>query len=124
MITVKKMEVQEREVSVAADVTLPFQGLEPEDRMLVDSDGGAFVYLLAHQDEFIHLRFEENVWNVIRESRPDQPPVVLKTGLGSVELTSFWEELDFLLDNIAGNHNYGKDFVEKVERLFELEEER
>jgi hypothetical protein len=118
MITVTSIETKESKLLAKADVSLPFQGLEPEGRMLVDSDGAAFVYLLGHKDEFIHLRFEESTWETIHTYRDTEKPVYVHTGLQPVLLEDFWTEIDFLLDNIEGNHNYGKEFVEKVERIF------
>ncbi|PRO64843.1 hypothetical protein [Alkalicoccus urumqiensis] len=123
MITITKFEEEENKLTAKPDVTLPFQGLTPESHMLVDSDGGAFVYLLAHQEEFIHLRFEDHLWETLNTYRESEPAVFVKTGLSEVELTAFWEELSFLLDNIVGNHNYGKEFVESVERTFHLQTE-
>ncbi|MDQ7157376.1 UPF0738 family protein, partial [Staphylococcus warneri] len=38
-----------------------------------------------------------------------------------LELKHFQEELDYILDNIEGNNNYGKEFVSAVEKTFELE---
>ncbi len=33
-----------------------------------------------------------------------------------LELTEFHQELTYILDNIKGNNNYGKEFVATVER--------
>ncbi|MFC4735349.1 hypothetical protein ACFO4L_02010 [Bacillus daqingensis] len=120
MIIVKTIHEEEANLLAKGDVTLPFQGLEPEGRMLVDSDGAAFVYLLAHGDEFIHLRFEESAWQQLHTYRASAKPMFVQTVLKPVELTAFWEELDFLLDNIKGNQNYGKEFVDKADEIFEL----
>ena len=38
-----------------------------------------------------------------------------------LELKHFQEELDYVLNNIEGNNNYGKEFVSAVEKTFELE---
>ncbi len=34
-----------------------------------------------------------------------------------LELKHFQEELDYVLNNIEGNNNYGKEFVSAVEKL-------
>ena len=34
-----------------------------------------------------------------------------------LKLEHFQEEFDFILDNIVGNNNYGKEFVAAVEKL-------
>ena len=38
-----------------------------------------------------------------------------------LKLEQFDQELDYILSNIKGNSNYGKDFVAEVEKTFELE---
>ncbi|PTL40183.1 hypothetical protein [Alkalicoccus saliphilus] len=118
MIHASHIEENEGTLIVRTDVTLPFHGLEAEGRMLVDSDGGAFVYLLGHGEEFVHLRFEENTWNEIHTYRQTEKPIYVSTGIKPVELEDFWTEIDFLLDNIRGNQNYGKEFVNKIEKIF------
>lgn len=118
MITITSIEEAEKKLLAKADVALPFQGIEPEGRMLVDSDGEAFVYLLAHKDEYVQLRFEEPTWEILNTYRKEEWPVYVKTGIKPIKLEDFWTEFDFLLDNIEGNHNYGKEFVEKVEQVF------
>ncbi|SCU12697.1 Uncharacterised protein [Staphylococcus aureus] len=38
-----------------------------------------------------------------------------------LELTEFHQELTYILDNIKGNNNYGKEFVATVEETFDIE---
>jgi hypothetical protein len=38
-----------------------------------------------------------------------------------LELEHFEREFNYILDNIQGNSNYGKEFVSVVEETFELE---
>ncbi|SDN20331.1 hypothetical protein [Alkalicoccus daliensis] len=118
MITITSIEAEDKKLLAKADVSLPFHGLEPEGRMLVDSDGSAFVYLLAHGEDYVQLRFEEKTWNILNTYHEAEWPIYIKTGIKPVELVDFWTEFEFLLDNIEGNHNYGKEFVEKVEQVF------
>ena len=37
-------------------------------------------------------------------------------------LEHFQEELDYILENVEGNNNYGKEFVSAVEETFDLSE--
>lgn len=85
-------------------------------QMLADSDRHAFVYLLDDGSSFSYLLFVEETWSMLHEHRDKE--IVIND---SLTLTKFSEELDYLLDNIKGNSNYGKAFVSAVEETFELE---
>mgnify|MGYP001507022239 CR=1 FL=1 len=37
------------------------------------------------------------------------------------KLEHFQDELSYILENVEGNNNYGKEFVSTVEKTFELE---
>lgn len=37
-----------------------------------------------------------------------------------LELEHFQDELSYILENVEGNNNYGKEFVSAVEETFEL----
>ena len=39
---------------------------------------------------------------------------------GEITLAGFWEEMDFLLDNIVDNNNYGREFESAVRDQFRL----
>lgn len=82
--------------------------------MVVDSDHFQFVYLLD-DGEFHHLRFVQETWPMLKEYKDKEWYLY-----GKLKLDNFTEELQFLLENIEGNYNYGKDFTESVESVFEL----
>ena len=75
------------------------EGLEEVGQMLVDSDNYGFAYILDDGQSYSYL-------------------IIVNDEL---ELKHFQEELDYILDNIEGNNNYGKEFVSAVEKTFELE---
>lgn len=83
--------------------------------MVVDSDNFQFVYLLDNGESFANLRFVEETWHMMKAY--ESYPWFL---YGTIELINFKEEFDELIDNIQGNFNYGKPFVERVEEVFEL----
>ncbi|UTR11110.1 hypothetical protein MM300_01910 [Evansella sp. LMS18] len=126
-LEVKEIVKEEATLKVYAnteDNTEKLQELEPEGQILADSDGKAFVYLLADQEGFAHLRFPEQVWGVLSEERKTTPPVKFQLDQNTaVELPEFWTELNSLLENIQGNSNYGPEMVEAVETIFELDME-
>ncbi|KAA1042597.1 hypothetical protein [Macrococcus equipercicus] len=87
----------------------------PAGQLLTDSDHFQFVYLLDDGDVYHHLRFVEETWRMMNEYKEKKWYLY-----GTIELEYFSEEFTMLLDNIEGNHNYGKPFVERVEEVFEL----
>ncbi|MCR6111364.1 hypothetical protein HXA35_13530 [Bacillus sp. A301a_S52] len=95
---------------------------EAGERMLVDSDNLAFVYLMETVDNYHHVRIKEDYWPALKQHLKVAVPVELQlegfNDQRKIELTHFWEELSLLLENIQGNHNYGKVFVERVEEIF------
>ena len=66
-------------------------------------------------EQYDYLLFVEETWSMIHENFDKE--VIVNDHL---ILTSFKEEMEFLLDNIADNRNYGKAFVASVEEAFEL----
>ncbi len=45
-------------------------------------------------------------------------PVLLEAGDQTIELAGLHEELEYLLENIKDNANYGEEMEEKVKRVF------
>ncbi|SER95187.1 hypothetical protein [Salipaludibacillus aurantiacus] len=100
-----------------------WQSLTPAERILADSDGEAFVYLLENDEGFHHVRITSEHWYTLNDSLDSEKKVYLAVEgetAGKLELTHFWEEIKLLLENIKGNNNYGKEFVNKVEQTFDL----
>ncbi len=85
------------------------EGMTPANRMIVDSDNFSFIYLLDNGDVFSRLHFVKETWSMLRDNR-GKDIIVNDTLI----LTSFWEELSDLLENIEGNNNYGQAFEEAV----------
>ena len=92
------------------------EGLEEVGQMLVDSDNYGFAYLLDDGQSYSYLIFVEETWSMLHENR--DKTIIVNDDL---KLEHFQEEFDFILDNIVGNNNYGKEFVAAVEKTFELE---
>ncbi|HAR6328229.1 TPA: hypothetical protein I1764_002278 [Staphylococcus pseudintermedius] len=113
-IYVNEIKIQDNRILCYTDQ--PTEGLTEVGQMLADSDRHAFVYLLDDGSSFSYLLFVEETWSMLHEHRDKE--IVIND---SLTLTKFSEELDYLLDNIKGNSNYGKAFVSAVEETFELE---
>ncbi|KAF1680189.1 hypothetical protein [Bacillus sp. SKDU12] len=90
---------------------------KPSGQMLVDSDRFAFVYILELADSFEYVMIKEDVWPELKQAHAKRLPVVLKAGDKTIELAGLHEELEYLLENIKDNANYG-EMEEKVKRVF------
>lgn len=88
-------------------------------RMLADSDALTFVYVLELEGEFVQLRLPKQVWPALKEGY-DKGYEVIVCGPTQVKLEHFHNEMDYLLDNISGNGNYGPEMVETVETIFHV----
>jgi len=84
-------------------------------RMIVDSDNMSFIYLLDDGDAFQRVHFVKETWSMLDDYRNGE--ILLN---GEITLAGFWEEMDFLLDNIVDNNNYGREFESAVRDQFRL----
>lgn len=114
------MRIYVNEIKITDDQILcytekPTEGLTEAGQVLVDSDNYAFVCLLDDGSSYSYLSFVQETWTMLNDNR-DKKLIVNDT----LELENFFNELDYLLDNIKGNSNYGKEFVAAVEETFEL----
>ena len=110
------MRIYINEIKVEEDGIYCFSedldGLEEVGQMLVDSDNYGFAYILDDGESYSYLIFVQETWSMLHENRDKK--VIINNHL---ELEHFQEELDYILDNIEGNNNYGKEFVLAVEKL-------
>ena len=92
------------------------EGLTEAGQMLVDSDNYGFAYILDDGQSYSYLIFVKETWSMLHENKGKA--IYINDDL---KLEMFDQELDYILSNIKGNSNYGKDFVAEVEEAFELE---
>ncbi|MED4125324.1 hypothetical protein P4641_15230 [Halalkalibacterium halodurans] len=93
--------------------------LQATERMLVDSDGRAFVYVLEDEETFFYLRFPEATWTVLKEGMNSGKEVVAHLNQETtITCHNFYNELRYLIDNIAGNGNYGEEMERAVQSAF------
>ncbi|MDG5789126.1 hypothetical protein QA612_16840 [Evansella sp. AB-P1] len=116
---------QNAEAVVSTNETKEYiKKLKPQGQLLVDSDNKTFVYILEDENSFVHLRFSIEQWENLNTLKEKEIPlyVVLTSREDQVriELVKFLDELHFVLDNIKGNSNYGKEMVDAVEQYFKL----
>lgn len=91
--------------------------VKPAELMIVDSDNMAFIYLADRPGEssYDRVQFVPETWSYLKTHFGKE--IIVND---SLKLESFFDELDFLLENIKDNNNYGKEFEEKVTAQFEL----
>lgn len=92
--------------------------LKPAGQVLVDSDNFSFVYFAESQEEYVLIHIQEECWSALKEAFEQKMPVFAGLGESEFELEGLHEELDYLIENIEGNSNYGEDMVKKVEAVF------
>jgi hypothetical protein len=93
-------------------------GAQSTGRMLVDSDGLAFIYILEDEHGFIYTSLTRNTWSALKIALDEQLSVLIENPTGTIELENINDELHYLISNINGNANYGNEMVKEVEEIF------
>ncbi|ALC91841.1 hypothetical protein AM500_20150 [Bacillus sp. FJAT-18017] len=94
------------------------EGLLPRGQMLVDSDNLSFIYLMEKDEEYIYISLPEQLWGELKQGFGQQLKVYLQFEGSRVEMENFYSELEYLIENIKGNGNYGDEMVSRVESIF------
>ncbi|WP_338781099.1 hypothetical protein [Metabacillus sp. FJAT-52054] len=92
--------------------------LEANGQILADSDNLAFVYILENPEHFTYLSIPAAHWPEVEKARTASLTVWARINEQEIELEHFFEELDELVQNIAGNANYGEEMEGKVSEVF------
>jgi hypothetical protein len=118
-LVVEKVERKDRQLYFINDHS-PFslEEARPKDHMLVDSDHLSFIYILETDEDFIYVAIPYEFWSDVKQALAEEAVVVLKSGELELELTSFKEELTYLIENIDGNANYGEQMEQAVKEIF------
>ncbi|WP_051314750.1 hypothetical protein [Alteribacter aurantiacus] len=123
--TIKELERTDSMLSVKVDTNLDtsaLHSLKASSQMLADSDAKTFIYIIEDDSSFTYIRFPVESWEALNSVRHDLPVVLEMTSKDNenvqLELTDFWTEIDYLVENIEGNTNYGDEMVEAVEKTF------
>ena len=75
------------------------------------------VYILETEESFTYLILGEHTWAPLKEAMNREIPVYLAAEEQTLELIQLHQELNYLIDNIKDNANYG-DMEEKVKSTF------
>jgi hypothetical protein len=118
MMPVLSAVIEKETLMLKVDETNSLVDVIPKEQMLVDSDQFSFVYILEINEEYTYLVLTAEIWQILKEAVDQSLSVVVTNHKDSLTLPMFIEELNFLIENIKGNSNYGEEMVEKVESTF------
>ncbi|MCF6136864.1 hypothetical protein [Pseudalkalibacillus berkeleyi] len=94
--------------------------LEPSGQVLVDSDSLSFIYILETEDSFIYVSIPKDYWSDMKTVLTDGKDAVLQLSHhGSIPMVGLKDELEYLIQNISGNANYGSEMMNSVEEIFQ-----
>ena len=117
-IKINQATVESNRVNLLTNETIT--GFIPKEHILVDSDHFSFIYLMEKNDQYVYVGLDESIWHVLKEAIDQKLPAFLVSDKEDVELISFQDEMEYIINNIKGNGNYGEEMVAKVEKTFEV----
>ncbi|MGF2615371.1 hypothetical protein FZC84_18455 [Rossellomorea vietnamensis] len=117
-IYLTRAELLEEKLILHSSERFSEQHLKPAGQVIVDSDNYSFVYLAESDEDYVLLHIQEGCWTALKEGFKQNIPVVANLGETTFELEGLHHELDYLIENIEGNSNYGDEMVKKVESVF------
>jgi hypothetical protein len=117
-IKINQATVESNRMNLRTNETI--SGFIPKEHILVDSDHFSFIYLMEENDQYVYVGLDESIWSVLKEAIDQKLPAFLVSDKKEVELISFQDEMEYIINNIKGNGNYGEEMVAKVEKTFEV----
>ncbi|MED1202530.1 hypothetical protein [Heyndrickxia acidicola] len=105
-------------LELSAENAVSLQNIKGTGRVIVDSDSLAFVYLAEDDQDYTYIYLPEAVWPEVHAAIENQKTIEAIFKDGRMELVQLKEELQYLIENIEGNSNYGEEMVSKVEAIF------
>lgn len=117
-IEVIQANIENNELLLTTNDQLDLSKCKAVGQLLVDSDHVAFVYLVEEINDYTYIVLPTRIWSELKSALDHTMPVKLMSGSQQFILEGIHEELTFLIENIKGNSNYGKEMVEFIERTF------
>jgi hypothetical protein len=118
-IKIKEILTDKEGIHLLTDFTYN-EKLQPKGQMLVDSDNLSFIYVLESEKEYIYVDLDVSSWPYLKEALENNQQIYLQMK-DEFELHNLNSELQYLLENIRGNANYGEEMEKKVVELFSLD---
>ncbi|MDV6376907.1 hypothetical protein ORD22_01335 [Sporosarcina sp. GW1-11] len=91
----------------------------PTGKMLTDTDRHSFVYVFDHESGYRYAYFSQDSWNGLVDVLLKDAHPILVCNEETLPMEGLKEELQALIFNIEGNHNYGEEFSAAVEEVFQ-----
>jgi hypothetical protein len=118
-VSIEKIEWKEDELLLfPTHLELDGSSLQAAERVLVDSEQLAFIYILELSNEYVYLSISNQFWPELKKVLINHVPVKLVIHGEELELKGLEAEVDELVQNIEGNTNYGSEMVKQVESIF------
>lgn len=86
--------------------------------VFVDLDNLLFLYILENELFFIYVSILYICWEVMYEVMNNDVVMFVCVNDIEMELEGLKEEVEYLVENIEGNVNYGEELVIVVEKVF------
>ncbi|WP_257391792.1 UPF0738 family protein [Mesobacillus jeotgali] len=117
-ILVTDAKIENDELLLNTDLETEMTRLSATGQMLVDSDQFSFIYIVDHEEGYQYVTIPEAAWGAIQRGLQAGHEAFLTNAGGKLKLESFRGEMEYLIENITGNSNYGEEMVTKVEQVF------
>ncbi|PEB51531.1 hypothetical protein CON65_14130 [Bacillus pseudomycoides] len=118
-IQVKSVEERENALIFCAENTeLQVEELTARNHVLVDSDHLSFLYILENESSFIYVSIPHTCWEAMHDAMKKEKVMFVRVNNIEIELEQLKEEVEYLIENIEGNANYGEELVTAVEKVF------
>ena len=117
-ILITEAKIENNELFLSTNIENDLGDFAPTGQMLVDSDQLSFVYIVDQEDGYHYITIPEPTWSVIQDGLRAGLETFLTNKSGKLKLDSFQSEMEYLIENITGNSNYGEEMVAKVEQVF------
>ncbi|MDX8362548.1 hypothetical protein [Cytobacillus sp. IB215316] len=119
IITITSYEINEQIIQLCSnDTSINITEGKDTKQMLVDSDQTAFIYIIECDEEYVYIEIPHACWKGLKQLLLHNYQAVLQVGNQRLQLENMKEELEYLINNIEGNTNYGDEMVSKVEEIF------
>ena len=115
---IKETVIRENELIFQLQEDVVLENTKACGQMLVDSDSLAFIYLLEKENEYVYLEVPEMVWKDCKVALKANDAFLIKDANGELVLENFKDELEYLIENIRGNGNYGVSMENAVSSVF------
>lgn len=86
--------------------------------MLVDSNHLTFLYMLEGKEDYCYVTIPHTYWKFCKALMVEQKKAYIRFDGKELELKKMKEELQYLVQNIEENANYGETLVKMVEEIF------